>query len=353
MAAFRANAEKKTRKEFEGYSRIWHEAAQELEKEITITDRNNSNSNNSSSKKKKKKKKKKNDDGEDDDEDDDFFTMIEEKEKIAKKALEERQLSSLKNNNDMSNNNNNNNNNSQSFKQLVQKNGTASDKIAQATVSVAQDPVGNLRNLETLLELCEKARVKGGKRGAAQAITALEELFKDVLLPNRKLKYFSDQEFLSKSHEYPHERKRLMYWFVEDHVKRSYNRFVQSLEALSKDPLVVLKEKSMKCAYGLLVSKPEQELQLLQILTNKLGDPTRKMASNASHLLLELTVKHPMMKSIVAREVEQFMFRRGVSLKAQYYGAVLLNQMPLSHKNDGPKLAKQLIETYFGLFQFF
>ena len=205
------------------------------------------------------------------------------------------------------------------------------------------DAAANLKQLESLLELCEKARLKGGKRGAAQAIQALEELFKSALLPSdRKLKYFADQN-LKDSDKFPHERKRLMYWYVEDYIKRCYHRFVQSLEALSKDPLVILKEKSMKCAFGLLVNKPEAELQLLRLLTNKLGDPQRKMASNASHLLLEVTVKHPMMKSIVAREVEQFMFRRGVSLKAQYYGAVLLNQMPLSHKGEGPKLAKQLV----------
>ena len=325
-----------TTKEFEGYSKIWHEAAKSLRKteEVKTTTTKNQ---------RRKKGTLKREDEDEEENNSAFSKLLDEKEHIAKDAIREREkqhekLAARKTGG--------------GFQNLVRTTGTASDKIASNTIAVQDDAAANLKQLESLLELCEKARVKGGKRGAAQAMQALEELFKTVLLPSdRKLKYFADQN-LKESNKFPHERKRLMYWYVEDYIKRCYHRFVQSLEVLSKDPLTILKEKSMKCAFGLLVNKPEAELQLLRLLTNKLGDPQRKMASNASHLLLEVTVKHPMMKSIVAREVEQFMFRRGVSLKAQYYGAVLLNQMPLSHKGNGPKLAKQLVETYFGLFQF-
>ena len=77
---------------------------------------------------------------------------------------------------------------------LVRTQGTAADKIAAATVLAQEDPVANLKSLESLLALLEKARVKGGKRGAVQAIAALQELFRDALLPpDRKLRYFSEQ----------------------------------------------------------------------------------------------------------------------------------------------------------------
>ena len=85
---------------------------------------------------------------------------------------------------------------------------------------------------------------------------------------------------------------------------------------------------------------------------NKLGDPQRRTASNAAHVLIELVSKeHPAMKRVVAREVESFCFRRGVGLKAQYYAAVLLNQFPLNHTRGHEKLAAQLVEFYFALFQ--
>ena len=235
---------------------------------------------------------------------------------------------------------------------LVRTSGTAADKIAAATVLAQEDPVANMKSLETLLALLEKARVKGGKRGAVQAVAALQELFRDALLPpDRKLKYFSEQP-LEKSGAGPLERKRLLYWYIEDMIKRAYTRFVNALDALSRDPLEVLKEKSVKAAYDMLKCRPEQERGLLNILVNKLGDPHRRTASNAAHLLLELVSKdHPAMKRVVAREVETFCFRRGVGLKAQYYAAVLLNQFPLNHTSEGEKLAAQLVEFYFSVFQ--
>ena len=130
---------------------------------------------------------------------------------------------------------------------VVRQAGTAADKIAAATVLVQEDPVANLRSLETLLALVEKARVKGGKRGATQAVASLQELFRDALLPpDRKLRYFSEQP-LAASAAGPHERKRLLYWHIEDLVKRAYTRFVTALETLSRDPLPVLKVRSAAC----------------------------------------------------------------------------------------------------------
>ena len=270
---------------------------------------------------------------------------MDEKERVARGALEERtaayeRLQARGNSADTR------------WLSAVRASGTAADKIAAATVLAQEDPVANLKSLESLLSLLEKARVKGGKRGAVQAVAALQELFRDALLPpDRKLKYFSEQP-LTRAADAPNERKRLMYWHVEDLVKRAYSRFVNALDALSRDPLPVLKEKSVKAVYELLRSRPENEKALLDVIVNKLGDPQRRTASNAAHFLLEIVSKeHPAMKRVVAREVEAFCFRRGVGLKAQYYAAVLLNQFPLNHGEDGKKLASQLVEFYFSLFK--
>lgn len=55
--------------------------------------------------------------------------------------------------------------------------------------------------------------------------------------------------------------------------------------------------------FELLVKKPEQEARLLAALVNKLGDPARKVASNAAYLLSQLLLQHPAMKPVVVREV--------------------------------------------------
>ncbi|KAL3136772.1 hypothetical protein ABBQ38_005486 [Trebouxia sp. C0009 RCD-2024] len=105
--------------------------------------------------------------------------------------------------------------------------------------------------------------------------------------------------------------------------------------------------------YDLLRSKSEQEGKLLSGLVNKLGDPSRKIASKAGYLLSSLLQEHPAMKVVVVAEVQRFMFRQGLQERARYYGVVFLNQMVLSHNasQGGSDLAKRLIDIYFTLFK--
>ena len=51
------------------------------------------------------------------------------------------------------------------------------------------------------------------------------------------------------------------------------------LEEASTDNLEFLKDKALKAAAALLAAKPEGEARLLTALVNKLGDPSRKLAS--------------------------------------------------------------------------
>lgn len=66
-----------------------------------------------------------------------------------------------------------------------------------------------------------------------------------------------------------------------------------------------------------MCAKPEGEARLLAALTNKLGDPSRKVASKAGFLLSQLLLQHPAMKPVVVREVRQG--QRGVG---QVWGSV-------------------------------
>jgi len=58
------------------------------------------------------------------------------------------------------------------------------------------------------------------------------------------------------------------------------------LEEASRDNLEFLKEKALKAIAQLLLAKPEQEARLLSALVNKLGDPSRKLASKVDIPLL-------------------------------------------------------------------
>ena len=62
-----------------------------------------------------------------------------------------------------------------------------------------------------------------------------------------------------------------------------YAAFIGMLEEASRDNLEFLKEKAIRALAQLLQAKPEQEARLLAALVNKLGDPSRKLASNVRH----------------------------------------------------------------------
>lgn len=95
----------------------------------------------------------------------------------------------------------------------------------------------------------------------------------------------------------------LLLWGVEDAVKRRYQQYVELLQKCSTDNLDFIKEKATKIISRLLSAKPEGEQVLLSALVNKLGDPSRKLASDAGYLLGQLLLEHPAMKPVVVREV--------------------------------------------------
>ncbi|MBA0869976.1 hypothetical protein Goshw_006001 [Gossypium schwendimanii] len=228
-----------------------------------------------------------------------------------------------------------------------QRSGTAADKVSAFSFVVADNPVANLKSLDGLLGLVTS---KVGKRYAFTGFEALKELFISKLLPDRKLKTFI-QRPVNELPETKDGYSLLLFWYWEDCLKQRYERFVVALEEASRDMLPALKDKALKTMYVLLKSKPEQERKLLSSLVNKLGDPQNKGASNADYYLSNLLSDHPNMKAVVIDEVDTFLFRPHLGLRAKYHAVNFLSQIRLSHKGDGPRVAKRLIEVYFALFK--
>jgi len=230
---------------------------------------------------------------------------------------------------------------------MAQKSGTTADKVAAITVLVQDNPLANIKALDTILAMVTS---KVGKRHAGVGIDALKELFLISLLPDRKLKYFGQQPLhvLSESKD---GNSLLLFWYWEDFLKHRFERFVVALEGASKDTLPFLKDKALKTMFDLLKNKPEQERKLLSMLVNKLGDPERKVASNAGYHLSCLLTAHPNMKAVVVDEVDIFVFRPHVGLRARYHAVIFLNQILLSSRGDGPRLARRLVDIYFALFK--
>ncbi|KAK3220621.1 hypothetical protein Dsin_014591 [Dipteronia sinensis] len=235
------------------------------------------------------------------------------------------------------------------IKMLVatQRSGTAADKVSAFSVMVGDNPVANLRSLDGLLGMVSS---KVGKRHALTGFEALKELFISSLLPDRKLKTLV-QRPLNDLPETKDGYSLLLFWYFEECVKLRYERFVVALEEASRDMLPILKTKALKTIYALLTSKSEQENKLLSALVNKLGDPQNKGASNADYHLSNLLSDHPNMKAVVINEVDTFLFRPHLGLRSKYHAVNFLSQVRFSHKGDGPKVAKRLIDVYFALFK--
>ncbi|KAL6894019.1 hypothetical protein ACP4OV_008117 [Aristida adscensionis] len=231
--------------------------------------------------------------------------------------------------------------------EISAKSGTSTDKVSAFTCLVEDNPIANMRALDSLLGMVTS---KVGKRYAFTGFDALKELFLTRLLPDRKLKSLI-QRPLDVLPETKDGYSLLLFWFWEDCLKQRYEKFVISLEDALKDMLPNLKDKAMKTVFILLRTKSEQERRLLTALVNKLGDPERKAASSAAYLLTCLLSAHPNMKMVVIDEVDSFLFRPHVGLRAKYQAVNFLSQILLTHKGDGPKIAKRLVDVYIALFK--
>jgi ribosome biogenesis protein MAK21 len=137
------------------------------------------------------------------------------------------------------------------------------------------------------------------------ASEALSDLFANTLLPkHRKLIPLEARPL------YLYEGKRtlsprvLLLWRYEEMIKQRYASFLSRYLGRT---LAGEDEQSKKTALVtaslLLKDIPEGEEILLPMIVNKIGDPGRKVASAAGHQLRLILEEHPVMTSIIAREV--------------------------------------------------
>ena len=248
---------------------------------------------------------------------------------------------------------------SQNFYFTVIASGTLSDKISALTLAVQESPLHNVRALETLINL-------GKKRSRAQAVDvlrALKDLFaQGSLLPSdRKLHAFSAHPSVLgalaniKSWKPVDglpgtlQPQHLIVWAYESWLKEMYFEVLKTLEIWCNDEIDFSKSRAVSFVFELLKEKPEQESNLLRLLINKLGDPSKKIASQASYLLMQLMAVHPLMKLTIISSIDSdILFRPGQSLHAKYYAAITLNQTALSSKEED--LASKLLSIYFNIF---
>ncbi|XP_053980561.1 CCAAT/enhancer-binding protein zeta-like [Hylaeus volcanicus] len=233
--------------------------------------------------------------------------------------------------------------------------GTTSDKVAAAIVLVQDNPKYNLSRITMLINQVRIAK----HNQCNMVIKSLKDLFlSDLLHPQYKLLKFEEQNLndIKKTDSgdtvvtTDASRKKLMaHWYFEDQLCEQYERFVMSLATIASDTVDANREAAMSVITDLLIGNAEQEHKLLELIINKIGDPSGKIGSKVIFCVNKLLYEHPNMKNVVLREVEKLLFRKNVAQRAQYYAICLLTQFLLS--KDDEKIASNLIEVYFAFFK--
>lgn len=218
--------------------------------------------------------------------------------------------------------------------------GTLSDKISALTLLIQEAPLHNTKSFDTLLNFTNKK----SRNSALQSLNALKDLFINGLLPDRKLRYFKYQPLSLMA-----TKKQLTVFYFEDYLKNFYFQIIQILERLSHDPIIHVRMNIVSHIFDLLKAKPEQEVNLLKLGVNKIGDIDNKVSSKTSYQILQLEQAHPNMKKIVIDSVIDVTFKKNNDYHSKYYSILTLNQTILTRREED--IANELVKTYFALFE--
>ncbi|SCW03682.1 LAFE_0G15896g1_1 [Lachancea fermentati] len=226
------------------------------------------------------------------------------------------------------------------FMSQILSDGTLNDKISALTLLIQESPLHNTKSLDTLLAYCGKK----SRTSALQSLNALKDLLLNGLLPDRKLRFFKNQNLSMMLN-----KRTLAILYFEDYLKRLYFTVLETIEKISHDPIIYARMQVLTHIFDLLTAKPEQEFNLLRLGVNKLGDIDKKVSSKTSFQLLKLEQAHPNMKSVVIDAIVDVALKPNADYHTTYYAVLTLNQTILKRSED--TVANKLIKTYFTLFE--
>ncbi|KAF8431689.1 CBF/Mak21 family-domain-containing protein [Boletus edulis BED1] len=243
------------------------------------------------------------------------------------------------------------------FLQKILQSGTLSDRLSALTLLVQSSPLHNTKALDALRSLAERGKGSGGRGESLKALRCIVDWWVGGGAPDRKLKYFRDQPLTNRNID----DEQLIAWYFEDWLKKYLFSILQILENLAADPLPYVRTQALSLISNLLLNKPEQEHNLLKLLVNKLGDGEKQICSRASYHILQVLQMHPLMKTVVIRELTPLIFapvsaptsasggKNMANEHARYYAAITLNQIFLQPRDTD--VALQLIDVYFRMFE--
>lgn len=236
------------------------------------------------------------------------------------------------------------------FRKTVYNVGTFRDKLAAHVLRCMESPAHSLRNLNSIiLMISPKA-----KNEFEEALDSVQKLLDSTLLPGKRVaRKFEDHKFsclvplLASNREQA--EKQLALWYFEDQLLCAFQRLVSQLAQVTSYTVDNTKIVGIKSLVNLVITHPGQNTEIvLEAIINKLGDPSRKVASQTMYSLHRFLQRCPHMKNMVVNLVEILLYRPNVTPKTQYYSLCYLKDI-IFGSNDS-KLAAKLLKLYIGFF---
>lgn len=230
------------------------------------------------------------------------------------------------------------------YMQQFQSRGTVTDKVASAAVKLSEFDF--MFFLDSFSLLFETARTDAHHyEGALKALAAVWPR----LLPPRPLKRFTAQHFATLPTDETARRKVLVYWYLEDYLKRTYAQFLALCETMLKDRLLHRREAWLDVCGKLLVSVAEGRSTLIATVVDKMGDPMTSVAHSAYHHILAMLTESSTNQAQLLTELEKIVFMKNCPLRTMRYCVNIMAQLVFS--KDERKLALKCVQTYLTLFR--
>ena len=232
------------------------------------------------------------------------------------------------------------------YAQQFQKRGTVTDRIASSAVQLSGPEF--MYHFEAFPFLFDTAR--NDSHNFEQALKAIAAVW-PKLLPARPLKKFAAQYFATLPNEDDGDarKKVLLYWYIEDFLKRTYGQFLTLMEGCLKDKLTARREAWLNVAGKLLISIAEVRHVTIAMVVDKLGDPMAKISHKAYHMLLGMLSETSTSQAMLLNEIEKVLFQKNCPLPTQKYCVNVINQLVFNR--DERKLALKCVQTFLALFK--
>jgi hypothetical protein len=226
--------------------------------------------------------------------------------------------------------------------------GTTSDRCSVWSLAIQEAPLYGLPHLQSLLEMAQSEK----HHAALLALDFLSDVFAQVYFAfspsvdkgvchakdapekndrrdgkERKLLY------LSRRPDYQDPRK-LLRWYVEDRVKAAYFHFLQLIERFLKSTIEHDREVACRLLFKTAMANGhEQTVNVITLVSNKFGDPLRKLSSRIIYYLGELWRKYPTTRPVILQAVCSLLLTTVLD-RVLFYGITFLTQLPLHALRD-------------------